>query len=145
MGGSDSKEEKQEAENISNDTSSGFHVLEIHSPTLGAAFFVILLVAAIAVACVYCRRSRGPVLPHHHRGGGMDYHPHQLVPPYQLVAMQHLLRQLEDHRQLAIDRQPALALPAPVTASRDSRAATVSRVTEVADAPTQTPQSALRT
>lgn len=89
MGSSASKDESTSANRVGDATSGGFHMLELHMPSMGMGAFTIALIALTVMAIMYCfRRLRAtPQLRHpsHPFQFTHPMAPHQLA-PYQLPA-----------------------------------------------------------
>ena len=93
MGNEDSKEEKKAedlppAENVVVENSSGFHVLEIHTPTIGLGIGTLILFGLLGfVLYTICRSVRKRYLQRPHRPFALQHYapPHYSIPsPYNM-------------------------------------------------------------
>ena len=108
MGGTHSTSEpKSGANNVQNsslESSSGFHLMEIHFPTLGAGMGLVVLGAIILYMCLKkARQSRRSNRPHHIQVRPMATFPHDPFGPFAM----------SDHRDMYPNMGAARALPNP--------------------------------
>lgn len=120
MGKSESKEEAKDIAEVNNE-SGGFHLIELHMPTIGIGAVTIALVV-LGACCLfasyrrYCQRRPRHQLPHHHRRRHQEPE-HSMpmttfLPPVQAPGLQALLMQsMLQPQQLALPQPYALRPP----------------------------------
>ena len=124
------------------DNSSGFHILEIHAPSVGMSFMVIILLLILGTAFYFClRRYRHRLRRHRQR----HLHLQQQLGEYQMTPVHHQLPTITSTRPLQLPAPPStrvITLHGPqIYGSRPRLPEDSGRITETAESGSQTPQT----